>query len=271
MKRRPAAPTRRLSYFSAGKSTGTRDQRAVPFIPRFLEGEGARRSIAHRSCAPALPGPPIIAAIIPGSPVSGSSESQPLFAEAIERFTALWREARECASWEPDATTLATATEDGLVSARTVLLKQAGPEGFVFYTNYESRKSRDLAANPHAALCFFWAALRRQVIVQGRAVRLREAESDAYFAGRDRLAQLGAWASAQSQPLASHAVLKARLAELERRYEGRPVPRPPYWGGYRLVPDLIEFWAPGEGRLNERERYWRDADSGAWRFGLFNP
>lgn len=198
-------------------------------------------------------------------------QSAPLHEQAIERFTALWEEARKSALWEPDAMTLATAAADGQVSARTVLLKQAGADGFIFYTNYASRKGHDLAENPHAALCFFWPALRRQVNVQGKVSRLDPAESDRYFAGRSRLAQLGAWASAQSQPLASREALAERLAALEQEYEGRSIPRPPHWGGYRLVPDLVEFWAPAEGRLNERERYWRDPASGEWRLGLFNP
>lgn len=166
--------------------------------------------------------------------------------------------------------TLATVSAEGRVRARTVLLKQADSAGFVFYTNYASRKGEDLAAHPQAALCFFWRSLRRQVLVEGQAQRLSEAESNAYFAGRPRLSQLGAWASEQSRPLASREALEARLSALESRYAGRPVPRPPHWGGYRVVPDMIEFWAPGEGRLNERERYLREPD-GCWRFELLNP
>lgn len=203
--------------------------------------------------------------------MSDPAKIPPLLDEALARFMALWREARERAPWEPDAMTLATASPDGRVSVRTVLLKEAGPQGFVFYTNYASRKGRDLAANPRAALCFFWPALHRQVTVEGAAAPLAAADSDAYFTGRDRLAQLGAWASAQSRPLASRRALEERLAQLEREHAGRPVPRPPHWGGFRLVPDLIEFWAPGRGRLNERERYWRDAATGDWRVGLVNP
>ncbi|MGH8272232.1 MAG: pyridoxamine 5'-phosphate oxidase, partial [Gammaproteobacteria bacterium] len=156
------------------------------------------------------------------------------------------------------------------VSVRTVLLKEAEPRGFVFYSNYDSRKGRDLAANAQAALCFFWRQLRRQVMIEGRAERLGVEESDAYFATRSRRAQLGAWASMQSQPLASRAELEARFDASEREYAGRDVPRPAYWGGYRLAPELIEFWAPGEGRLNERERYALGTD-GVWSFGLLNP
>lgn len=193
-----------------------------------------------------------------------------LLEEALTRFNALWAKARERAPWEPDAMSLATADAGGRVSLRTVLLKEAGARGFVFYSNYESRKGRDLAANPRAALCLFWRGLRRQVEIEGRVERLGAAESDAYFATRERRAQLGAWASQQSRPLASPAELEARLEALEHEYAGRPVPRPPHWGGYRLVPDLIEFWQPGEGRLNLRERYFLD-EAGNWCCRLLNP
>lgn len=189
--------------------------------------------------------------------------------EALERFGHLWEEARRGGSWQPDAMTLATADGRGRVSARTVLLKNADADGFVFYTNYLSRKGRDLAANSRAALCFFWPMLRRQVIVEGAVQKLAPRASDNYFAKRPRLAQLGAWASVQSQPLESPEALEKRLAEVEKKYSGRVVPRPPHWGGYRLVPDLIEFWIPGEGRLNRRERYRRD--TGEWCYELVNP
>ncbi|MGH8427211.1 MAG: pyridoxamine 5'-phosphate oxidase [Gammaproteobacteria bacterium] len=202
--------------------------------------------------------------------MSESIAESGLFSEALERFRALWEEARAAEPWEANAMSLATADTGGRVSVRTVLLKEVSSAGFAFYTNYDSRKGRDLAANPRAALCFFWRDLRRQVVVEGRVGRLDSAESDAYFATRSRRAQLGAWASTQSRPLVSRTDLDARFQMLEREYAGREVPRPPYWGGYRLAPDLIEFWAPGEGRLNERERYTRGAD-GAWSFGLFNP
>lgn len=190
--------------------------------------------------------------------------------EALMRFHALWNRARTEEPWEGDAMTLATVSAQGRPHARTVLLKRAGEAGFVFYTNYESRKGGDLAANPRAALCFFWRTLRRQVTVEGAVHKLEAAESDAYFASRNRRAQLGAWASEQSRPLASREVLESRFRQVEADYEGEEVPRPPHWGGYCLVPDQIEFWAPGEGRLNERERYVRDAD-GNWHFELLYP
>lgn len=198
------------------------------------------------------------------------ADSSTLLKEALQRFDALWREARECAVWEPDAMSLATVDAGGQPHLRTVLLKEADMRGFVFYTNYESRKGRDLEDNPRAALCFFWRTLRRQVMVEGKVARLSGEESDAYFASRVRASQLGAWASAQSQPLASREALQARLDALEEKYAGREVPRPAHWGGFRLVPDMIEFWSPLVGRLNERERYTRGAD-GQWRFDLINP
>ncbi len=190
--------------------------------------------------------------------------------EALERFNFLWLEARKSEPWEADAMTLATVSADGQPRARTVLLKQADAEGFVFYTNYQSRKGDDLAANAQAALCFFWRTLRRQVMVEGRVRKLTGAESDAYFASRHHLSKLSAWASKQSQPLDSRDTLEARIDELEKQYEDTDIPRPPHWGGYVLEPSMIEFWAPGAGRLNDRERYVRDAD-GAWHFELLYP
>ncbi|MGH8128044.1 MAG: pyridoxamine 5'-phosphate oxidase [Gammaproteobacteria bacterium] len=191
--------------------------------------------------------------------------------EALARFHELWNRARTEEPWEADAMTLATISVEGRSRARTVLLKHADESGFVFYTNYESRKGDDLAANPQAALCFFWRTLRRQIMVEGQVQRLNADASDVYFATRNRRAQLGAWASAQSRSLASRAELEARLSELESKYAGHNVPRPPHWGGYCLMPDLIEFWAPGEGRLNERERYFFDPASENWRHELLNP
>lgn len=166
--------------------------------------------------------------------------------------------------------TLATVSPEGRPRARTVLLKQADVAGFVFYTNYESRKGNDLAVHPRAALCFFWRALRRQVTVEGAVRKLEAAASDNYFASRHRLSQLSAWASRQSRVLDSREGLESRVNELESHYEGAEIPRPPHWGGYVLEPDMFEFWAPGEGRLNDRERYVRDAD-GDWHFELLYP
>ncbi len=203
--------------------------------------------------------------------VTDAKQVPPLLREAVERFSELWQQAREREPWEADAMTLATATTAGRVSVRTVLLKRADAQGFVFYSNYKSRKGRELEENPQAALCFFWRTVRRQIIVQGSTKRLASAESDAYFETRNRLAQLGAWASEQSRPLDSRETLEARLTATEQKYAGQRVPRPPHWGGFLVVPESIEFWAPGEGRLNQRVRYWLDAETGDWRFGLLNP
>ncbi len=190
--------------------------------------------------------------------------------KALERFNSLWSEARKSEAWEADAMTLATVSAGGQPRARTVLLKRADAKGFVFYTNYQSRKGEDLASNPQAALCFFWRTLRRQVTVEGRVRKLGEPDSDAYFATRHHLSKLSAWASKQSQPLDTRSTLEARIDELEKQYADTDVPRPSHWGGYLLEPTMIEFWAPGAGRLNDRERYIRDAD-GSWHFELLYP
>jgi len=202
--------------------------------------------------------------------MSSPDKSMADLGKALERFNALWAEARKSEPWEADAMTLATVSPGGQPRARTVLLKQADPDGFVFYTNYESRKGEDLAANPLAALCFFWRTLRRQVMVEGRVRKLPTVVSDDYFASRHHLSKLSAWASRQSRPLEAREVLDERIAQLEKQYGEGDIPRPPHWGGYVLEPALIEFWWPGEGRLNDRERYVRDAD-GAWRFELLYP
>lgn len=193
-----------------------------------------------------------------------------LFDEALERFQAALERARNHEQvLEPTAMTLATALPDGRTSARTVLLKQVDPRGFVFYTNTLSRKGRQLAANPRAALVFFWAALAEQVLVEGGVEPVSAEEADAYFRSRPRLSQVGAWASEQSQPLDARETLAHRVAEIDRRYGDDQVPRPPHWSGYRIRPDLIEFWSGKAGRLHERDRYWLEA--GEWRHGLLNP
>lgn len=171
---------------------------------------------------------------------------------------------------EPTAMTLATADVDGRPSARTVLLRSLDSEGFVFFTNYQSRKGRELAVNPYGALAFRWLELGRQVTATGSVVRLGEQESDAYFATRPRGSQVSAWASAQSAVLADRGVLEALHAEVERRYEGADVPRPPFWGGLRLVPASVEFWQGRRDRLHDRLRYLR-LPQGAWRIERLNP
>ncbi|CAN95246.1 pdxH [Sorangium cellulosum So ce56] len=167
------------------------------------------------------------------------------------------------------AMTLATADASGRPSARMVLLKGIDDRGFVFFTNYESRKSMDLAANPFAALCIHWAKAAEQIRVEGRIERVSDAESDAYFETRGRGSQIGAWASRQSAPLPSREALLDRVREIERRFEGRPVPRPEFWGGYRVVPERVEFWYGQENRLHDRVVYVRHGDG--WRVERLYP
>ncbi len=175
--------------------------------------------------------------------------------DPVEQFRVWFDEVLAADLHEPNAMTLATATPDGRPSARVVLLKGFDERGFVFYTNYEGRKSRELEANPRAALLFYWGELERQVRVEGRVSRVPDRESDAYFAGRPRGSQLGAWASEQSRPVRDRGALERRLRELEGEYEGREVPRPAFWGGYRIEPETMEFWQGRENRLHDRLRY----------------
>lgn len=188
--------------------------------------------------------------------------------DPIEIFRELFeRAARACA--EPDAMVLATVDADGRPSARYVLLKAFDARGFVFYTNLESRKARALAANPFAALCFYWAPIEKQIRIEGAVEPVTSAESDAYFATRPRESRIGAWASAQSATLESRSVLEQRVAEAETRFAGGDVPRPPFWAGFRVVPSTIEFWTRDPARLHERERYERDGTS--WIRTLLYP
>jgi pyridoxamine 5'-phosphate oxidase len=164
---------------------------------------------------------------------------------------------------------LATADAEGRPSVRMVLLRGADERGFVFHTNYNSRKAGELAANPHAALCFHWPTLEEQIRVEGRIERLPSSESDAYFATRPRGSQLGAWASEQSMVLPSRESLEEQYRAIERRFEGSPIPRPPFWGGFRLVPARIEFWFVRPDRLHDRLSYTREADG--WRIERLYP
>jgi pyridoxamine 5'-phosphate oxidase len=179
---------------------------------------------------------------------------------------------RQFQSWfeegRSDTVALATATPDGAPSARMVLLKGVDERGFVFHTSYESRKGRELAANPRAALLFYWADLGRQVRVEGRVEQVARVESEAYFRTRPRGGQLAAWASAQSEPIESRSSLEERFAQVEAQYP-EEVPLPPHWGGFRLVPDLYEFWQHRENRLHDRFRY--RAERGAWVIDRLSP
>ncbi len=186
-----------------------------------------------------------------------------LAADPFEQFRLWFAEAEATEPPEPNAMTLATASRDGRPSARMVLLKGVDERGFVFYTNYESRKGHELAENPWGALTFWWPHMARQVRVEGYVEKVSPAESDAYFRTRPRGSQIGAWASPQSAVLPSRAELETRYREYEARFAGRDVPRPPHWGGYRLVPHTFEFWQGRLNRLHDRFRYRRD-ESGAW-------
>lgn len=182
-----------------------------------------------------------------------------LYREALDTFRAMLREAGESGDPDPTAMTLASVDEHGRPSARTLLLKGVDARGFVFYSNYESRKGRDLAGNANAALLFLWKSLRHQVQVrvEGEVERISTEESDRYFASRPRMSQLGAWASLQSQTLDGRETFERRLADYEREFAGGEVPRPPHWGGYLLRPRTIEFWYGAEFRLHERQFYER--------------
>lgn len=164
---------------------------------------------------------------------------------------------------EPTAMCLATATPQGIPSARIVLLKGFDERGLCFYSNMESRKGQELASNPSVALCFYWMPLERQVRVEGRVEPVSPAEADAYFASRRRESRIGAWASAQSRPVESREALMARVEEHSRRFEGQEVPRPPYWSGWRVVPQAFEFWQQGDFRLHDRFRY--EKKENAWQ------
>ncbi|MBW6527070.1 pyridoxamine 5'-phosphate oxidase [Sphingomonas sp. RHCKR7] len=189
--------------------------------------------------------------------------------DPIALFDRWLAEAEQSEPNDPNAMALATADPAGRPSVRMVLLKGHGPDGFVFYTNRGSRKAEELGANAQASLLFHWKSQRRQVRVTGAVTRVGDAESDAYFASRGRDSQLGAWASDQSRPLDSRATFEARVDEMRARFDGQDVPRPPFWGGYRVAAEEIEFWQDRAHRLHERRLFTRADD--AWNEGLLFP
>ena len=190
-------------------------------------------------------------------------------ADPIALFDAWFAKARASEPNDPEAMALATADAAGQPSLRMVLLKGHGPDGFVFYTNLDSRKGGELAANPQAALLFHWKSLRRQVRVEGPVSAVDEAEADAYFASRSRNSRLGAWASDQSRPLDRRETFVERVSAVSARFDGQEVPRPPRWSGFRVRPDRIELWEDGEHRLHRRRLFTRAGDG--WSEGLLYP
>ncbi|MGH7525956.1 MAG: pyridoxamine 5'-phosphate oxidase [Gemmatimonadales bacterium] len=189
--------------------------------------------------------------------------------DPLVEFARWFAEAEKAQVPEPNTMTLATATADGTPSVRVVLLKAFDQRGFVFFSDYRSRKGRELEANPRAALCIYWDELERQVRINGEASRTSREESEAYFRTRPRGSRLGAWVSHQSSVIGSRAVLEDGLGAVEARFPGEDVPLPPYWGGYRVYPESIEFWQGRENRLHDRIRYSRDGDG--WRVERLAP
>jgi pyridoxamine 5'-phosphate oxidase len=195
---------------------------------------------------------------------------QTLAASPFDQFNDWMAEAEKTEPKDPNAMIVATATPDGRPSARAILLKGVDDRGFVFYTNKESRKAGELAANANVFLLFYWKSLGRQIRIEGTVEDVTDAEADAYYASRPRISRLGAWASQQSRPLAERAVLEERLAEAERRYPGDEIPRPEYWSGYRVLPVLFEFWQDMPYRLHDRTVY-RPSANGAWEQSKLFP
>lgn len=189
--------------------------------------------------------------------------------DPFQLFDDWFAEAKASEPNDPEAMALATATPDGRPSVRMVLLKGHGPDGFVFYTNLDSRKGNELAANSQASLLFHWKSLRRQVRIEGAIESVSDDDANAYFASRSRDSQLGAWASYQSRPLESREVFEGRYEDMRRRFDGADVPRPPRWSGFRVIPERIEFWSDRAHRLHERRLFTRDGDG--WREGLLYP
>ncbi len=187
----------------------------------------------------------------------------------IDQFTVWFQQALSAELLDANAMTLATANGDGKPSARIVLLKGVDEDGFRFYTNYESRKGKELQENPHAALCFYWAPLERQVRIEGKVEPLSPKESKEYFQQRPRESQLGAWASKQSTKIASREALEKRFEEIQEKYRDKEIPLPEFWGGFQLLPQRIEFWQGREGRMHDRICY--EKKSGEWQIFRLSP
>ena len=200
----------------------------------------------------------------------GKLEDADAAADPFEQFRRWFADVQDAKLPEPNAMTLATADAGGVPSARVVLLKGFDERGFAFFTNYASRKATELDANPRAALCFYWQPLERQVRVEGAVERVSREESEAYFRTRPPSAQLGAWVSRQSRPIASRAELEQREQAQREQFAGREVPLPEFWGGYRLVPQRVEFWQGRPSRLHDRLLYTRAAD-GSWSRQRLSP
>jgi len=191
--------------------------------------------------------------------------------DPLVEFARWFAEAQEAQVPDANAMTLATATADGAPSARIVLLKAFDERGFVFFTDYRSRKGGELETNPRAALVFYWGELDRQVRITGRVIPTSQEESERYFRSRPLGSRLGAWASHQSRVIPGRAALEADLREIEARFPDGDVPLPEHWGGYRVMPDAIEFWQGRESRLHDRIRYVRDGGGGGWRVERLSP
>ncbi|MCP3707379.1 pyridoxamine 5'-phosphate oxidase [Paraburkholderia sp. CNPSo 3274] len=200
----------------------------------------------------------------------GSLDAADVDPDPIRQFQTWFAQALDAKLPEPNAMTVATVDAQGRPAARILLIKGVDKRGFVFFTNYESRKGRELSANPHAALLFHWVELERQVRIEGKVELTSAEESDAYFNSRPLGSRIGAWASEQSTVIANRETLEAREREIAAQY-GEAPPRPPHWGGYRLVPEAIEFWQGRPSRLHDRIRYARDSASAAWRIERLAP
>jgi pyridoxamine 5'-phosphate oxidase len=197
-------------------------------------------------------------------------QEKDLARDPYRQFEKWFQEAEAAKLTEPNAAVLSTTTKEGRPSSRMVLLKGMDGRGFVFYTNYHSRKGRELEANPRAAFLFPWVALERQVIVEGTVTKVAREESEAYFHSRPRLSQLAAWASAQSAIISGRTELEESMKAVERKYQGAEAPLPPHWGGYRILPETVEFWQGRRSRLHDRLRYRRD-ETGSWVVERLSP